>query len=70
MADEAGVPTYVVVHDTTLKELVRARPDSPEAMLGVHGVGQAKLERYGEAFLAVIAAHPSAEAPAPTTSAP
>ena len=69
MADEAGVPPYVVFHDTTLKELVRARPDSAEAMLRVHGVGQAKLERYGEAFLAVIAAHPPVEAPVPTTSA-
>ena len=63
MADEAGVPPYVVFHDATLKEFVRARPDSAEAMLRVHGVGQGKLERYGEAFLAVIAAHPPAEAP-------
>ena len=61
IAEEAGVPPFVVFHDTTLKELVRLRPDSPKAMLQVHGVGQAKLERYGEAFLAVIAAHPPAE---------
>ena len=69
MADEAGVPPYVVFHDTTLKEFVRARPDSAEAMLRVHGVGEGKLERYGESFLAVIAAHPPAEAPVPGTSA-
>ena len=62
LAEEAGLPPYVVFHDTTLKEFVRLRPDSPDAMLRVHGVGQAKLERYGEAFLAVIVAHP------PTTS--
>ena len=61
IAEEGGVPPYVVFHDTTLKELVRLRPDSPDAMLRLHGVGQVKLERYGEAFLAVIAAHPPAE---------
>ncbi len=58
IAKAAGVPPYVVFHDTTLKELVRLRPDSPDAMLRIHGVGQAKLERFGRAFLAVIAAHP------------
>ena len=57
IAEDARLPPYVVFHDTTLKEFVRLRPDSPGAMLRIHGVGQAKLERYGEAFLAVIAAH-------------
>ena len=55
LADEAGVPPYVIFHDATLKEFVRTRPDSREAMLELHGVGQAKLERYGNAFLDVIA---------------
>ncbi|WP_446830579.1 DNA helicase RecQ [Candidatus Foliamicus sp.] len=55
LAEEAGVPPYVIFHDSTLKELVRLRPDSPQAMLEVHGVGQAKLDRYGGAFLDVIA---------------
>ena len=62
LAEQAGVPPYVVFHDATLKEFVRLRPDSLDAMLGVHGVGQAKLDRYGEAFLSVIAAHPPSEA--------
>ena len=69
IAVEAGLPPYVVFHDTTLKELVRLRPDSPEAMLRVHGIGQAKLERYGETFLAVIAAHPPGHALLPATAA-
>lgn len=56
LADEAGVPPYVIFHDATLKEFVRTRPSTPEAMLQLHGVGQAKLERYGSAFLEVIAA--------------
>ena len=58
LADQAGLPPYVVFHDATLKEFVRLRPASLDAMLRVHGVGQAKLERYGEAFLAVLAEHP------------
>lgn len=62
LAQEAGLPPYVVFHDTVLQEFVRLRPDSPDAMLRVHGVGQAKLERYGAAFLAVIAAHPPTQA--------
>ena len=69
IAEEAGVPPYVVFHDATLKELVRLRPDTPEAMLRVHGIGQAKLERYGEAFLAVIAAHPPGEPLLPAIAA-
>ena len=69
IAEDAGLPPYVVFHDTTLKEFVRLRPDSPDAMLRVHGVGQAKLERYGEAFLAVIAAHPPEPSPLPATAA-
>ena len=56
LAKEADVPPYVVFHDATLKEFVRARPDSLDAMLALHGVGQAKLDRYGQAFLATLAA--------------
>ena len=69
IAEEAGLPPYVVFHDATLKELVRLRPDSADAMLRVHGIGQAKLERYGEAFLQVIAAHPPGHALLPATAA-
>ena len=55
LADAAGVPPYVVFHDATLREFVRTRPRSPEEMLTLHGVGKAKLERFGDAFLKVIA---------------
>ena len=54
LAEEAGVPPYVVFHDATLKEMLHRRPTSLEEMLAIHGVGQAKLERYGEAFLDVL----------------
>ena len=59
LADDASVPPYVVFHDATLKEFVRLRPASRDAMGAVHGVGQAKLDRYADAFLEVIAAHPA-----------
>ena len=51
LAEEAGVPPYVIFHDATLKEMLHRRPASLEEMLTIHGVGQAKLQRYGAAFL-------------------
>ena len=63
LADQAGVPPYVIFHDATLMEFVRARPDSQDAMLALHGVGETKLKRYGEAMLEVIALHPSVDGP-------
>ncbi len=53
LADEEGVPAFVVFGDATLRGLAEAKPVTPEDMLRVSGVGPAKLERYGEAFLAV-----------------
>jgi ATP-dependent DNA helicase RecQ len=50
-----GVPPYVVFHDRTLIEIAGHQPRNLEALGGVAGVGQAKLERYGEALLAVLA---------------
>ncbi|MEW9837911.1 RQC domain-containing protein, partial [Mesorhizobium marinum] len=52
-----NVPPYVIFHDRTLVELAAARPSSRAAMAEVSGVGDAKLDRYGPAFLAVIAEH-------------
>jgi len=54
LADEEGVPAFVVFGDATLKGLAAAKPTNPQDMLAVSGVGPAKLERYGEAFLSVI----------------
>jgi ATP-dependent DNA helicase RecQ len=54
LAAEAGVPPYVIFHDKTLAEMARRRPTSELALLGISGVGQAKLERYGGAFLGEI----------------
>ncbi len=54
IAKSLSVPPYVVFPDTTLTQMASERPMTEEALLSISGVGQAKLERYGEAFLAVI----------------
>ena len=55
-AREQGVPPYVVFHDRTLLELAAMRPTTQEHLAQVAGIGAAKLERYGTALLAVLAA--------------
>ena len=57
LADEEGVPAFVVFNDATLRGLAAEKPLTSQAMLRVSGVGPAKLERHGEAFLAVISGH-------------
>ena len=54
LADQAGVPPYVVFPDRTLIEMAETRPDSEEVLAGVYGVGRTKLDRYGPAFLDCI----------------
>ena len=56
LAEERGVPPYVIFGDATLIELCRLRPATPGAFLEVNGVGAVKLERFGEAFLPLVAA--------------
>jgi ATP-dependent DNA helicase RecQ len=54
IAKEQGVPPYVVFHDTTLRAMAMERPRSLMDMRGLPGMGEAKLKRYGEAFLLVL----------------
>jgi ATP-dependent DNA helicase RecQ len=54
IAKSLEVPPYVVFPDTTLVAFATSRPTSRDALLGISGVGQSKLERYGDAFLDVI----------------
>jgi ATP-dependent DNA helicase RecQ len=54
LAKQAGVPPYVVFHDSTLREIAELKPQSLTALGRVSGVGSAKLERYGEAFVDVV----------------
>jgi ATP-dependent DNA helicase RecQ len=54
LADEHGVPPYVVFHDSTLREMAQRRPLNLQQFAELAGVGQAKLVRYGEHFVAAI----------------
>ena len=54
LANEQGVPPYVIFHDSTLEEMIKTRPQSLAQLKGIGGVGQTKLERYGEQFIAVF----------------
>ncbi len=54
LAKEQGVPPYVIFHDSTLLEIHQQKPASLSAMSRITGVGQAKLERYGDEFLQVL----------------
>lgn len=54
IADEAGVPPFVIFSDKTLQDMCVKRPQTEEELLDVHGVGANKQERYGTAFLEEI----------------
>ena len=54
LADEAGVPPYVIFSDKTLVEMAAYYPQSITSLLNISGVGQAKLKQYGETFLEII----------------
>ncbi len=55
LARELEVPPYVIASDRSLREMAVLRPMNEDALLEVHGIGPAKLEKYGHGFLAVIA---------------
>ena len=59
IAKKISQPAYVVFNDRTLLEMAALRPTSLEQMHAIHGVGQAKLDKYGAAFLDVVARHPA-----------
>ncbi|MDA1104579.1 MAG: ATP-dependent DNA helicase [Gemmatimonadetes bacterium] len=56
LADQQGVPAYIVFSDKVLREMAARKPESSGQLLAVPGVGPAKLERYGPAFLDAIGA--------------
>jgi ATP-dependent DNA helicase RecQ len=55
LAQEAGVPPYVIFHDSVLRDMATRRPASLQDLGQIGGVGARKLEAYGEDFLSVIA---------------
>ncbi|WP_298671281.1 DNA helicase RecQ [uncultured Sphingomonas sp.] len=54
LAREGQVPPYVIFHDSVLREMAAARPASLAQMARIAGIGQRKLDAYGDAFLRVI----------------
>jgi ATP-dependent DNA helicase RecQ len=57
IADAEGLPPFVIFHDATLREMCEAMPETEREMRGVKGVGAAKYEKYGRAFLELIQEH-------------
>ncbi|OLN24023.1 ATP-dependent DNA helicase RecQ [Domibacillus antri] len=65
IAEEAGVPPFVIFSDNTLQDMCAKLPQSEEAFLTISGVGQSKMDKYGDLFLRAIQAfcadHPERE---------
>ena len=58
-AQAQAVPAFVILHDSTLTEIARARPRSVDALARISGIGARKLERYGASLLALVSQKPS-----------
>ena len=54
LAREQEVPPYIICSNATLEDMCRVHPRTHEELLGVSGIGEAKAQRYGERFLAVL----------------
>jgi ATP-dependent DNA helicase RecQ len=61
LADLEGKPPYVVFGDATLMQMARDKPTTQQGLLAVSGVGQHKLDKYGDDFLDVIAGYGTRE---------
>ncbi|ALS58790.1 MULTISPECIES: DNA helicase RecQ [Pandoraea] len=54
MAKTQAVPAYVILHDRTLRELAQRRPRHRDGLVDITGLGEAKIERYGEALVELL----------------
>ena len=54
IAQKEQVPPYVIFHDLTLKQMTSGRPTDSASMLAISGVGQVKMEKYGQLFVGLI----------------
>jgi len=57
LAQSENIPPYMVFGDKTLKQMAQNKPDTPEAFLGLNGVGAIKLDKYGSVFLDAVDAY-------------
>lgn len=53
-ARAAGIPPYVVFHDSVLRQVALARPSTTSALMMISGIGEAKARRYGQSILALL----------------
>jgi len=58
LAEEQGLPPFVIFHDSTLVQMTEKRPTELNQMQFISGVGEKKLRQYGDAFIKVIKEHP------------
>jgi ATP-dependent DNA helicase RecQ len=56
VARQRGVPAYVVLHDATIDGIAMSRPTTPEQLRGISGIGDKKLEHYGDELIALVKA--------------
>ncbi len=61
LANEQSVPPYIIFHDSTLEEMANTRPGSLEKMRYITGVGEIKLDKFGQSFLDIILSSPLPE---------
>jgi ATP-dependent DNA helicase RecQ len=57
LAKQRKVPAYVVLTDRSLRDIARQRPRDERDLAGIHGIGAAKIEAYGDIILELVAAH-------------
>jgi ATP-dependent DNA helicase RecQ len=60
LARQESVPAFVILGDRSLLDMVMLKPEMRDQMMMVHGIGRAKLEKYGDIFLRVIREHRAA----------
>jgi len=58
IAEEQGVPSFVIFHDATLMEMARKRPQTADTFKYISGIGDTKLSRYGEVFMDIVKQFP------------
>jgi len=57
LADERGVPPYIIFSDVSLRQMARSYPSNEAEFAQISGVGEQKLKRFGKIFLLAIAKH-------------
>ena len=57
LSEEYNVPPYLIFHDATLKEMMESMPTTSSELLAITGIGESKLEKYGDEFLGIVRRH-------------